>query len=282
MRNLLVKINPETKQAQFLDISPWKSLLIPKLRKPVHGKMVIGTTQGKIGIVQDDFSLKEIDLGGAMNGFIEADNSRMIAYGDHFLRDGKMWARVFIIDIDSRNLEQRLLEGPEAEEGGSGKPYLQGKRYIFGPILNISRDLNYMYYLYSWGTDGNSTTPLSLGMFDLTTQKESISIPGSIGMVTGSVYDQYENIWYYDRRSLESGSTPRMLNMSTLKPVVDLDRIMRNENSSKLLIAPFRNSFLFGTNNQVNIVSFSGAIDKTYALPTDWIDQDYALLEYRG
>ncbi|GAB4578852.1 MAG: hypothetical protein Fur0022_15890 [Anaerolineales bacterium] len=98
--------------------------------------------------------------------------------------------------------------------------------------------------------------------------------------MVASPSQRYREIWYYERRDLEGSSIPLLLNISTLEPILDLSNLVQGEPSDKILISPYGDSFLVGTNSHVNIISLDGKIEQTYAIPSLWIDQDYALLEY--
>ncbi|GAB4578853.1 MAG: hypothetical protein Fur0022_15900 [Anaerolineales bacterium] len=162
----LLKINPKTGDTKILDISEMMPLIAIR---PVHGRLVIAWTKGTVGIIQDDFTMKKVELGKGIYHFTESEHESLLAYGEPFYQDGKMWASIFMVNVNTGDFEEKIFEGPEAEQSGSGQAIETGQKYIFGSILNVSSDLNYMYYLYQVGKDQQTVTSLTLAKFDLLT-----------------------------------------------------------------------------------------------------------------
>ena len=132
--------------------------------------------------------------------------------------------------------------------------------------------MRYIYYLRNE----------SLGRYDLQAQKEDLVIPGSFDYVAEAVQDQYKNVWYFSRRGLEGASAARILDMLTLKSIIDPNRILKGEDTRKFIVSPFGNNFLIGTNHHELVLSLDGSIVKTFLIPQSWIGRDYAFLEYRN
>jgi hypothetical protein len=271
----LVKINSQTNQVQFLDISvpslsPRSDVLpmfLPGGIKMIHGKIVVGTTDGRIGIVQDDFSLKTIDLGSPIRDFIEANNAKVavVSADDSSLPNGKLQAKIFLIDINSGKVEEKLFKGPQAK----------------GQIVTVDQNIHNLY----WVSFENKT----LHLFDIQAQKDILSVPISDAEVWAyttltTPRFQYHGIWYIGGRCpCEGPFFPLMMNMSTLKPVIDPEDLLKDEPESDrtFMIAPFGDNFLIGTHSRVFVISPNGTVIKTYDLPKEWMGRNYLLLEYR-
>lgn len=254
----LVKFDFKTNQFQIMDLSTQlfeSATGLPKLRKTINGKIVIATTQGKLGIVQNDFSLKRVTLGGSIYGFTEMDRETLLAYGRGKLEDDGVGVNAFLVNIETGVVQDKSFIVPVA-----------------GLLLNMSGNMQYVYLLRNE----------SLERYDLKAKKEDLIVPGSFDYVAEAVQDQYKNFWYFSRRGLEGASAARILDMSTLKSIIDPDLILKNEDTRKFIVSPFNNNFLIGTNQHVLLLSFEGSIVKTFSLPQQWIGKDYTFLEYRN
>jgi hypothetical protein len=271
----LVKINPRTNHVQLLDtnvpsLSPRSDvspMFLPGGIKMIHGKIVLGTTDGKIGIVQDDFSLKTIELGSPIRDFIEANDSRIAAVSadDSSLPNGELQAKIFLIDINSGEVEEKIFNGPQA----------------IGQIVTVDKNIHNLY----WVLFENKT----LHLFDIQKQEDILftSISDSEVWAYTTLTTprfQYHDIWYIGGRCpCEGLFFPLMMSMSTLKPVIDPEDLLKDEPQSDrtFMIVPFGNNFLIGTHSRVLVISPSGAVIKTYDLPKEWVGRNYLLLEYR-
>ena len=256
--NELAKLDFKTNQSKIMDLAPLhldSATMLPKLRKTINGKIVVATTQGNLGIVQNDFSMKQIILSGSIYGFTEVNHSTLLAYGGGKLVNEGMGVNAFLVNIDTGEVQNKSFSVP-----------------VSGLLLNMSGDMRYIYYLRDE----------SLGRYDLQAQKVDLVIPGSFDFVAEAVQDQYKNVWYFSRRGLEGASAARILDMLTLKPVIDPDMILKDEDTGKFIISPFDNNFLIGTNHHVLVLSEDRSIVKTFLIPQSWIGRDYVFLEYRN
>lgn len=270
----LVKINLQKGQVQYLNINisslssrpDFLPMFLPGEMKMIHGKIVVGTVDGKLGIVQDDFSLKTIDLESPIQDFIEATGSKVAVVGyESTLQNGKTQENIFLVDVTSGEIEEKIFNGPQAG----------------GLTVTIDKDLHYLYWVSS---DNLAQRPPSenpiLHRFDMQTQKDVLAVPISVSeayaytTLTASRF-QYQGLWYYSRRCPCEGLAPAILmNMSSLKPVV-------NPSVDTFMIAPFGDNFLIGTNSRVLVMSSNGTVINTYTLPEEWTKRNYLLLEYR-
>lgn len=267
--NYLTKVNLEKSQAQILDLntlSPSAYGGVPNFFQGMgrlsHNKIVV-FTDGKIGILQDNFSLKAIDFKDPIRDFIEANDSQTAFISQ--LQNEIMQGKVFLVDVNSGVAEERTFDGPQ--EGGQ--------------IVTVDSGIHYLY----WVSSDNKT----LHLFDIQAQKDVRSVPISASdayaytTLTGARY-QYHGIWYYSRRCpCEGPALSMMMDMSTLKPVINPEDFLKSEPESDrtFMIAPFGDNFLIGMHSRVLIMSPKGTVIKTYDLPKEWIGRNYLLLEYR-
>lgn len=267
----LIEINPQTSQVRYLDINvPSLSsraddlpMFLPAGLKMIHGKIVIGTTDGKIGIMQDDLSLKTIDLKEPIRNFIEVNDSQAAFVSQ--LQNDKKQGKVFLVDVNSGMVEEKIFNDPQED----------------GQIITVDSGIHNLY----WVSSENKT----LHLFNIQAQKDVRSIPISDGdfyaysTLTVPLY-QYHGILYSGGGCpCEGPSFPSMRDMSTLKPVVNPQDFIEKEEGSigTFIIAPFGDNFLIGMTNHVLVVAPNGTVVKTYDLPKELVGRNYLLLEYR-
>lgn len=270
----LVEINPRTSQVRYLDINaPSMSsragvlpMLLPGGIKMIHGKIIVGTTDGKIGIVQDSFSLKVIDLKSPIRDFIEVNDSKIAVIAqEKYLENEAAQEKVFLVDVKSGAIEEKNFNG--SRKGGQ--------------MVTVDGDIHNLY----WVSSDNST----LNKFDIQAQKDMLSV--SISAADAYAYTtltgtrlQYHKIWYYSRKCpCEGPVTALMMDMSTLKPVLNPEDFVNDEPESDrtFMIFPFGDEFLVGTYSRVFVVSSDGTVINTYTLPQEWVGRNYLFLEYR-
>jgi hypothetical protein len=263
----LAKVNLETKQVQALNPVSFIGGLNSGLASIVQGKLVLATVDGKISIIQDNFSVKTIaDIKAPLLDFIEANDSKIAVISAlGLLREGSTQLKIFLVNIDSGDVEEKVFDVP------------QERSWFF---ITIDKDLKYLYWIPADNT-------YILHKFDLQTQKNILSVPISnydaltYTTQTAKRY-QYHGIWYYSRRCCQEGPYPAMMmDMPTLKPVIKPEEFLINETNGTFMVSPFGNDFLIGLNSRVLIVSANGLIKDSYTLPSNWIGRDYLLLEYR-
>lgn len=272
--NYLAKVNLATNQVQILDLNvlsssgPNPPFFFPKEADLIGGHMVLATTDGKIGIIQDDFTIKTIDLKVPVFDFFESTGSRIaIISADNRLQNSKLHMAVYFINVISDEVEERTVDGPQES----------------GWIVTTDQEIKHLY----WMGSHDSLPDDILHVFDIEAKKDLISTQVlnsdafAYTTLTAARY-QYHGMWYYSRRCCLEGPAPALLlNMSTLAPVVTPGDFLKEESAQTFVIAPFGDNFLIGLNSRVLLVSPNGTVIKTYDLPKQWIDRDYLLLEYR-
>jgi hypothetical protein len=268
--NYLAKIDLRTSQAQVLDLNaPALStnngvpMFLPGTGKMIHGRIVVATTDGKLGIVQDDLSLRVIDLKNPLFDLIEVDDTELAALSTSRFRAGKLELTVFIVDVETGESQERKLDTPVAR----------------GEIVTLSQDLG---RVYSIDSD-------VLSVYDMNTQAMLLSAPISrdesitYSSLTSARY-QYHDAWYYSRPGVFfEGLVPAMLlDMLTLEPIVDPDELLAGEQSAEFVIAPFGDHFLIGLNSRVLLVSLAGSIENAFPLSAEIVGRSYLLVEDRN
>lgn len=254
----LLRVDLATKNVRKQDITSFSTALaVPKLRKMIHGKLVVATSEGQFAFVEDDFSIRTVSIHSPIHGFVETQGSKLIAYGENYMMDGQMQAVVYLIDVNTGVYEKKVLPGPEAQ----------------GLILHISSDMKRIFYLYSQG----------LGMYDISKAQTTVTLPVKGMEYEGRVQDIYHNIWYFDRWDGEGGGADgKILSLSTLKAIIDPSVLLRNEASAKFIVIPFGDNLLVETNSAVTTITQNGVIGKKYKLPSHIINQNHVFIEYQN
>lgn len=241
----------------------------------------------EVVIVQEDLSLLEIDLPIGLYevpiryliDLIDASEGKIIALCRRIEKGGKELTEVFIIDADSGAFESRLLKNPNLPKKEPGELPVVGKKYG-NWTLHVSQDLRKLYFGYGMAR-GDGEMGSVLGKFDVSSLEEESSTGSDrcIEWMTG--YDQYRGVLYSSRSYADGGATASLIDMDTIEYVMDLQEIVQQEMTSRLMVTPFGRGFLLGTNSRVIQVSVQGRILAEYPLPSDWIGREYVILEYR-
>jgi len=282
----LLRLNPEIGKVNVVDlpdeINPGFIMIAS------HDKIILANRIGEdnIWIIKNNLTTEKVSLplGGQTAGIatlVEVSPSNIIAVNGSLIEeDRKLFAEVFIINTDSGTFTQRLLEltGLQISSGPSEIPQA-GSKYAFR-VVNVSPDLKQLYVFYYHYETGDKAN-LTLAMFDTQNLQEIASTKNEqcINLMAG--YSQYHNVIYSSRMDTEGNARATLINMSDLTPIVNLSEIIPNEMSRSIIIAPFGDYFLVGTQNSVILISQSGKILKKYTLPQEWMNRDYTIMEYR-
>ena len=251
-----------------------------------YGRMVFaGRGVNKIVIMEKDLSyrivkLKTFGSNIAIGGLVKGEENRVIAFNQLPVEEnGKQFAEIFIIDLNSGEITRKLLPAPPSEEL-SEVPISPTIKYNL-LFIGVSRDLKKLYYSYFETEESeNNALYTRLGMFDTENKKElhaynnkNKCCPPPDG------YQQYKEYLFVSHSS-EAGGSALLLSMKDLSPVVDLHELLKGERTSKILIVPFGERFIVGTQSKVLLLSQDGHILKEYPLPPDLIGKNYAIVEY--
>jgi hypothetical protein len=274
--NTILNINPETKQIRSLDLP---DLIEPYLALPVQDKMVFPNGQnGKLFILQKDQSFVEVDLEANITRLIEGDRANLYALSYSNDEDGNTFWAIFDINLETGLFTKSGLEGPSFDFLLEGETPQAGAKYG-ARLVSVSPDLKYLYYLYYLAENENKGD-LTLGMFDAKelTEVHSTSDVRCLNLMVG--YAQSQNVLYSSQLFLEGSEKATLVDMSTLQPIIDSNEMTKNEQDSRLTIVPFGEYFLLGMDSKVVVISPKGKIIDEYALPIEWTNRDYTLMEY--
>ena len=148
------------------------------------------------------------------------------------------------------------------------------------PCGATSKDLNTLYYIYSI-PKGGKELGMVLEAFDV---ERGIALAANanlqcINFMDG--YSQHNGFLYSSRASTEGGATATLINAQTLEPLVNMDDVIKDELTPRVLVAAFGENFLIGTDSKIRLISQDGLYMKEYPLPPSLIGKEYTIMEYR-
>lgn len=148
-------------------------------------------------------------------------------------------------------------------------------------FVNVSKDLQTLYYI-TFAPTNNREMSMALEIFDV--NRESVLATNSnlqcINFMNG--YFQYHGFLYSNYYS-EGGGTATLMNATSLEPLIVPTELLKDSPSSKVLIVPFGDTFLIGTDTQVIRVSQQdGAIVARYPLPQNLVGKEYVIMAYHN
>ena len=272
--NSIIKIDPETRDLPFA--------------RYCHGRMVFADSGAvsKIVIMEKDLSYRVVRpkiVGpwtplSRIGGLIQGEGDRVIAvYKSPVEREGRQFADVFIIDLNSGEVTEELLPAPQFGER-TETPASPGVKY-HGTFIGVSSDLRKLYYSYLIKEAGDNALYTRLGMFDTEKEEELPYVyDGCCPSFDGYLqHKEYLMIGYP-----QAAVSTLLLNMKDLSPVVDLYEVLKGEETARLSIHPFGQYFIVGIVDKVFLLSQYGDLLKGYPLPPGLIGKDYTVVEYLG
>lgn len=249
-----------------------------------YGKMVFaGRGVNKIVIMDKDFSHKIVKpktIGSkiVIGGLVKGEENKVIAFNQLPVEEnGKQFAEVFIVDLNSGEITEKLLPAPPSEEPSFGVPLSPTVKYNL-LFIGVSEDLKKLYYSYFEAEEaGSNVLYTRLGMFDTENEEELHTYSKCCPPPDG--YQQYRE-YLFSGHVPEAAGAALLLSMKDLSPVVDLHELLKGEGTSKISIVPFGKYFIVGTQSKVFLLSQDGHILKEYPLPPDLIGKGYTIVEY--
>ena len=273
---VLLEIDLKNNQEKYT-ILPEETL--PPLRI-VHTdtQVIIGDQTGHLLFIQDGNIKNRVrlirkDHISTIAGLFVRDNDIVAFSPVPVIKDEKTYAQVWLIHLSNSSIDNQLLQMPNFDRLEIGESPQSGAKYASG-IIGVSKDLTNLYISYYLGTEENTAQSM-LGIFDTSTLEEIISSNVECANMAG--YIQSNEILYSSRIDLEGSSTAAFINLHNLTPL-DISAFTQDEITTKLIIVPFDENFLFGTNSQVFVVTSTGQIKKKYNLPMMWRNQNYVLV----
>lgn len=258
-----------------------------------HGRLILqDSSNNTIYIIQDDLTVKTVELEAEISQLIEADDENVLALNRQPLnQNGKTLIEVIQLNVSTGDKKQLLVNCPPF----SDPLLLPGGRSsddrLAGVLLTISTDLKFVYMFYN-SEIGDEGLTQTLGVFDTESLEEvnSIKNPSFLTLLTESRFAifQYRN-WSYPRVAFTNTEginqglhTP--FNLNSLEPLMDVHEILKKEYIKTVTYVPFGDYYSIGSSTRVILVSLDGKIYKEYPLPLDRIqvasgDRGYSIVE---
>lgn len=278
---VLLEIDLKNNQVKYITL-PEETL--PPLRIAHTDKhVVIGDQTGHVLFIQDGTIKDRVKLTSKANistiaGLFIRDDDVVVVFSPvPVIENQKTYAQVWLIHLSDSSINSQLLQMPNFDHLEIGESPQSGAKYAFG-IIGVNEDLTNLYISYYLGKEEN-TAQLMLGIFDTTTLEEISSSSIECANMVG--YNKNNEILYASRSDLEGSSTAAFINLHNLTPL-DVSMFIQDEITTRLIIVPFGENFLFGTNSRVFIVTPTGKIVKKYNLPLAWHNENYVLLSISG
>jgi hypothetical protein len=256
---------------------------LPPLRiAHTDAQVIIGDQTGHLFFIQGGGIREQIKLVrkgniSAIAGLFVRNNDVVVFSPVPVIENERTYAQVWLIHLNDFSIDSQLLQIPNFDHLEIGGLPQSGAKYA-SRIIGVSEDLTNVYVFYYLGVEEGVARPM-LGMFNTSTLKETSSL--NVECVNMAGYVQTNGILYSSRSDLEGSSTAAFINLRNLTSL-DVSTFTQNEMTTKLIIAPFDKTFLFGTNSTVFIVTPTGKILKKYNLPLAWHDQNYVLIAFSG
>ena len=246
-------------------------------------------------IVQDDLSVRSIDLKSDIFQLIEADGSKIIAVNYQlFDQNGMSFIETFVIDVSSGEFSRELVRSPAFADPLNIPDLRSDDNTFAGWLITISANLEYVYLFYNHKS-GDENYKQAIGMFDAKSLAEvnSVKDPSCITLINQSKFSslQYRNISYPRTAFTNPEGLSQGLNapidLSTLKPLVDTEEIIKAEHINTLRFVPFGDYFAIGTNSRVILISLNGENVVEYPLPWERLTivdgtWEYRIMEYNN
>lgn len=266
----IVVYNPTTGTATTHDLNADIDLQLSNLY--VDGRVIYSTTRGQVFIIEGD-SVKRLQLNISPTEQITrlaelADNRIAAINGIPVEKNGKKFVKIFVIDVLSATAIEKHIP-------------IKNERQQSGMFVNVSKDLQTLYYI-TFAPTNNREMSMALEIFDV--NRESVLATNSnlqcINFMNG--YFQYHG-FLYSNYYPEGGGTATLINATSLEPLIVPTELLKDSPSSKVLIVPFGDTFLIGTDTQVIRVSQQdGAIVARYPLPQNLVGKEYVIMAYHN
>ncbi len=275
---VLLEIDLKNNQVEYITLP---EEILPPLRIAHTDKhVVIGDQTGHVLFIQNGEIKSRVKLTSKDNisniaGLFVRDNEVVVFSPVPVIENQKTYAQVWLIHLNDYSIDDQLLQMPDDfDDLKVGESPQSGVKYALR-IIGVSKDLTNLYLLYYLGGKENTAQQM-LGIFDTATLEEISSSSVECANMTG--YDESNGILYSSKDDLEGGgSTAAFINLHSLTSL-DMSMFTQEETTARLIIVPFGENFLFGTNSRVFIVTPTGKIIKKYNLPPAWHNENYVLL----
>jgi len=254
-----------------------------------YGKIVLADFETVI-IISKDSSYKVVQpevadeiRGILIGGLVRGREDQVIAFSPSLVEeDGEDFAKIFIIDLNSGDVTEKLLPCPLSMEITQASCAERGAEVRYGlRIVGVTADLEKVYYIYYSFPGSNEMgggIHTQLGMFDTRSGQETRVYRGPGGCVPPPGRYRQHNGYLF----VEPGKGgPLLLRLEDLSPVVDFEALQeRGLGFGIQALSPFGRYFLVGTPTEAFVLSQDGDILREYSLPVELFGKSYTFVEY--
>lgn len=277
---VLLEIDLKNNQVKYITLP--KETLPPLRIAHTDTQVIIGDQTGHLFFIQNGDIKNQVKLTSKDNtsniaGLFVRDNDIVVFSPVPLNENQRTYAQVWLIHLSDYSIDGQLLQMPNFDHLEIGELPQSGVKYLV-QIIGVSEDLTNVYGFYYLGTEENTVQSM-LGIFDTSTLREISSLNVECANMAG--YIQSNEILYSSRSDSEGSSTAAFINLHNLSSL-DVSIFTQDEITTRLIIVPFSENFLFGTNSRVFIVSPTGKIAKKYSLPLTWHNENYVLVSASG
>jgi len=250
-----------------------------------YGKVVLANFETVVIISKDSsyevVQLETVDKFGSVSigGLVQGRKDQVIAFSTLPIRkEGKDFARVFIIDLDSGAITEKLLPCPPFVEATQASLAGQKPGVRYGlTLVSVTAGLDKLYYTFLEDKDTGGGLQVQLGMFDTRSKQETYVYDSPNGCVPLTTrYRQHKEYLF-----VGPGRGPLLLRLKDLSPVVDFEALQRRGLGFGIqALSPFGEYFLVGTPTEAFVLSQDGDVLREYSLPVELFGESYTFVEY--
>ena len=281
----LVRIDGATEKIDILTLP--ENLEIVFLWETFRDKVIIANkgyhTGENLWIIDEDFSIQSVpfELTGKLptisNLVVSSDKHVLVLNGSPVEEDGKIFAQVFAVDVESFTAKEERFElsGMKISHGPN-EVYVPESNYLF-KITNISPDLKNIYYFYHHYHD-EEETDLFFGKaasadFQLEKSTSDLGCDGLM-MVDNR---QYRDMFYYNQTDIDGNIK------ATLYDLTNLDFIISEDANAAggEMISPFGDHFVIGDEEGIKLITRNNELLSEYTLPKAIQPCNYQIVQYR-
>ena len=241
-----------------------------------HGHLVLAERgKNKLHIINNDLTTTDLEFAAfPIYQLIEVVNNKILLLNSRPLEEnGNAFFEFIAVDVNSgESIKNHQPISGFGVPGYTNKSEPGSKQIV--RVEGVSVDLENIYLIF--GIEGSQSGYL-LGSFNVKRNE-------LIGSITGHIngYHQYRNTLFSSNTSSSFGNEPATLvDMKSMVPLTD-SGVAGIPTKGKLLIVPFGNYFLLGTDNEVILMDLDGNIVNIYPLPGNWRNKIYQLMIYRN
>jgi hypothetical protein len=281
----IVYINLEQQSARHITIDS-----DPKFEGALHflyayGKIVLADFETVV-IISKDSSYKIVqpvqpeEIGGiSIGGLVRGKKDQVITFNPSPVeKDGKSFVKIFIIDLNSGDVVEKLLPCPPFVEAPQASLAERKPGVNYGlNLVSVTPDLDKLYYIFEGSGEEAGEVRLRLGVFDTKDEKGLHVYGGSSCVPPPGRYRQHNEYLF-----VEPGKGgPLLLRLKDLSPVVDFEALQRRGLGFGIqAFSPFGQYFLVGTPTEAFVLSQDGDVLREYSLPVELFGKSYTFVEY--